>query len=167
MSLNVKHDSNVIDILDQSSDTVIKFFKQNDRHIFTNDKVLLSLLNLKWSRKKREKLICLAWIIVSRLGDQDYKKKYCDFLSIYKYFQEYIYSCCHFFGNKRIPWEEWEDLAKEQDEVLKILVAKGQLKSFRRTKNYQEFLKKYRKRLVLFEEKGYLHECDFDVPSGI
>ena len=42
-------------------------------------------------------------------------------LPVYRYFADYMNCGCAFFGNKRIPWEEWKDLAKEQVDILKIL----------------------------------------------
>ncbi len=74
---------------------------------------------------------------------------------------------CSFFGSTRVPFEEWEDLAKEQMDILKILIEKNQLKSFKRTKLYREFGKKYRERLDYFRKKGYIHPCYFEAPSGL
>ena len=157
-----------IDILDQDV-IASKFFKKNGKDIFKNDKFLLILLKNKWNEKQWYKLRTLGWIIDLDRGRKVGKEKtyFDDILPVYCYFADYIRCCCAFFGDKRIPWEEWEDLAREQTDILKILVQKNQLKSFRRTKIYRQFGKKYGDRIDEFERKGYLSDIDFTVPSGV
>ena len=158
-----------IDILDEYGRVAIEFFKKNGKDIFTNDHLLLALMAEKWSRKKRLKLVRLGWIIDMEIDKQYCKEKthFDNILLLYHYFADYISGGCAFFGSKRIPWEEWKDLAKEQDDILKTLVEKNQLKNFRRTKIFHKFADKCNERADLFMEKGHLQECDFDVPSGL
>ena len=158
-----------IDILDQYGRVAMEFLKKNRKDIFTNDHLLLALMAEKWSKKKHLKLVRLGWIITMDIGSEHFGgKRYFDILPVYKYFADYMNCGCAFFGNKRIPWEEWKDLAKEQVDILKILVEKNQLKSFRRTKIYREFRKKYGDRIDLLKQKGYLSDVDFmSYPSGL
>ena len=163
-----------IDILDQKGIVASEFFQYNGRDIFTNAKLLLALLEEKWSKQKRLKLVRLGWIIDMKIRKKysgnrsDGKQNFDSILPIYRYFADYMNWGCSFFGNRRIPFEEWEDLAKEQVDNLKILVEKNQLKNYRRTKIELAFGEKYRKRLAFFEKVGYLNELDFmDAPSGL
>ncbi len=157
-----------VDILDESDITAVEFFKQHGKYIFTDDRLLLALMKEKWSEKKYRKCLTLAWIVGLGLGSGRFEeKKYFDILSVYRYFYRYMFSGCKFFGGIRIPFEEWEDLAKEQVDNLKILIEKNQLKSFKRTKLDREFGKKYLERLDYFRKKGYIHPCYFEGPSGL
>ena len=159
-----------IDILDQYGRIAVIFFKNNGKSIFTKECLLLALMEEEWSREKTLKLFRLGWIIDMEMSAQRRKKKihFNDILPVYCYFADYMNCGVAFFGDKRIPWEEWEDLAKEQVDILKILVEKNQLKSFRRTKIYREFRKKYKNRIDLLKQKGYLSDVDFMCyPSGL
>ena len=158
-----------IDILNQKKKIAGDFFEKHGTNIFTTDKLLSALLAEKWSEHKYFKLSSLGEIIRFDLGRKCEKKKFYfdNMLPMYCYFADYINCGCTFFSSKLIPFEEWEDLAKEQVDNLKILVEKKQLKSYRRTKIFREFGEKCSKRTDLFEKKGYLNEHDFIFPSGI
>ena len=157
-----------IEILDEPDKIPLKFFRKHGKNVFIDNKLLLALMQEKWSKQTHCKLICLDWIITMDIGASHFGEKRCfEILPIYKDFSDYMSGGCSFFGNKRIPWEEWEDLAKEQVDILKILIEKNQLKSFRRTKLYREFRKKYGDRIDKFKEKGYLSDLDFNAPSGL
>ena len=159
-----------ISILDQSDIVAIEFFRKNGKDVFTNNHLLFALMEEEWSRKKNLKLFGLGWIIDMETDAQHRKGEihFDNILPVYRYFADYMNCGCAFFGNKRIPWEEWKDLAKEQVDILKILVEKNQLKSFRRTKIYREFRKKYGDRIDLLKQKGYLSDVDFMCyPSGL
>ena len=158
-----------VDILDQDGIVASDFFEKEGIDVFKTDELLLMLLKESMESKTWYKLTTLGWIIALEKGRKCCKEKtyFDDILPVYSAFNEYIRGGCHFFGNKLIPWEEWEDLAKEQVDILKILIEKNQLKSFRRTKMFHEFADKCSKRADLFVKKGYLNDCDFDVPSGL
>ena len=146
-----------INILDQKGIIASDFFEQHGRDIFINDKLLLALIKEEWGRKKWLKFIRVGWIIGMEIRREYGKEKTCfdNMLPIYRYFSDYMDCCCSFFGNKQVPFEEWEDLAKEQVDILKTLVEKNQLKSFRRTKLYLNFCDKYDKREEELVKKGY------------
>ncbi len=157
-----------VDILDESDITAVEFFEQHGKYIFTDDRLLLAFMKEKWSEKKYLKCLTLAWIVGLGLSYGRFEdKKYFDILSVYRYFYRYMFGGCKFFGDTLVPFEEWEDLAKEQMDNLKILIEKNQLKSFKRTKLDREFGKKYRERLDYFRKKGYIDPCYFDAPSGL
>ena len=160
-----------IDILDKSDETVNAFFKKHRKNILQSERFLLELLKLKWNKKKRLKLVQLAWMIKCDLRTRYFKdgeETYFNSIPpLYRYFEHYMGHGCDFFANRRLPFEEWEDLAKEQTDILKILIEKNQLKSFKRTKIFRQFNAKCSQRVDLFEKKGYLQEHDFDVPSGL
>ena len=105
----------------------------------------------KWSKKKRRKLVTLSWVIffIDEICAPCNKKRSFEILPIYKYFQQYMYGGCAFFGDKRIPWEEWKDLAKEQVDLLQTLVEENKLEKFEDDKRYHDFCDKY----DLLEEK--------------
>ena len=158
-----------IDILDKSDETAHTFFKKYGKSVFINNYVLLSLLKKKWSKKNFIKLFTLRGIIEMEIRREYSKEKtyFKNILPLYRYFEDYMSYGCVFFCNWRIPFEEWEDLAKEQTDILKILVEKNQLKSFKRTNLNKEFGKKYRKRLDYFLKKGYITDYDLGAPSGL
>ena len=159
-----------VDILDQDGIVASDFVKKKGKDIFKTDEFLLILLKKKMELKTWYKLTTLGWIIALEKRRIFCKEKtyFNNMLPVYSNFSEYMRGGCHFFGNKRIPWEEWKDLAKEQVDILKILVEKNQLKSFRRTKIYRGFRKKYSDRIDLLKQKGYLSDVDFmSYPSGL
>ncbi len=141
-----------IDILDKSNDRITNYFRRYGKDIFTNDRLLSALLEEKWSKKKWHKLIALKWII--RFNDEIYKKPI-DIISIYDYFYNYMNCGCCFFGNKHVPFKEWEGLAKEEVDILKILVQENKLRNFEKDKRYQVFYEKYDKREEELVKKGY------------
>ena len=145
-----------------------EFFKKYGKNIFSNNYILLALLEEKWSKQKRSKLLSLSWIIEMEIRREYRKEKtyFKNMLPLYRYFEDYMSEGCAFFGNWRVPFEEWEDLAKEQTDILKILIERNQLKSFRRTKIFFDFLKKCDKRTELLIEKKYLNEEELADPMG-
>ena len=158
-----------INVLDKSDEIAHTFFKKHGKNIFSNNYILFSLLKEKWNQKTLLKLFRLEEIIDFDLRREYNKEKtyFKNMLPLYRYFEHYMGHGCAFFGNRRLPFEEWEDLAKEQTDILKILIERNQLKSFKRTKIFHQFNAKCSQRVDLFEKKGYLHESDFDVPSGL
>ncbi len=146
-----------IDILDEYGRVAIEFFKKTGKDIFTNDHLLLALMEEKWSRKKILKLFRLGWIIDMEIDTQCRKEKthFDNILPIYRYFADYMNCGCAFFGDKRIPWEEWEDLAKEQVDLLQTLVEENKLEKFEDDKRYHAFCDKYEQREEELVKKGY------------
>ncbi len=146
-----------VNILDQDCIVASDFFEKHGRYIFENDKLLLALIKEKWSRKKFLKLFALGWIVAIDVGSphSGEKRHFINILPVYVYLREYISSCCAFFGNKRIPWEEWEDLAKEQVELLEILIKENKLEQFADDKRYHDFCDKYDQREEDLVKKGY------------
>ena len=63
-------------------------------------------------------------------------------LSIYEHFQEYMYEV-KYFGRKCIPFHEWEDLAKENAELLKTLIEEGKFGKHKKDDRYLDLGDKY------------------------
>ena len=149
----------LVDIWDKYDNSELDFFQKKGKNVLQSEQLLLKLLELKWSKQKRLKLVTLAWMIRCDIRARHFgfeeEIHFSNILPIYRYFEDYMSCCCAFFGNKQVPFEEWEDLAKEQVDILKMLVEKNQLKSFRRTKIYLEFCDKYEKREEELVKKGY------------
>ena len=145
-----------IEILDEPDKIPLKFFRKHGKNVFIDNKLLLALMQEKWSKQTHCKLICLDWIITMDIGASHFGEKRCfEILPIYKNFSDYMSGGCSFFGDKRIPWEEWEDLAKEQVDLLKILVKENKLEQFKDDKRYHDFCDKYQQREEELVKKGY------------
>ena len=150
-----------IEILDEPDKIPLKFFRKHGKNVFIDNKLLLALMQEKWSKQTHCKLICLDWIITMDIGASHFGEKRCfEILPIYKNFSDYMSGGCSFFGDKRIPWEEWEDLAKEQVDLLKILVKENKLEQFKDDKRYHDFCDKYQKREKELVKKGYYQLWD-------
>ncbi len=146
-----------IDILDnKDSYTISRFFRKHGRDIFTNTDLLLALVNQKWSKKKWDRLGLVSWIVGANWSDRNKKDSpYSKILPIYGYLQEYMYDCCSGFGDKGVPWKEWKDLAKEQVDILTVLVKENKLKKFWKDKRHQAFGNRFDQRVEDLFNKGY------------
>ena len=146
-----------INILDQSGIPASDFFKKNGKEIFKTQNLLTALLNLKWSEKLYNKLGILSWIIRIDLGRPHYGgKRYFHLIPIYKHFAIYINSLSN-YGDDAIPFKEWESLAKEEIELLKILVKENKLKDFEKDPRFNKIAKKRSKLTKALIKKGYKH----------
>ena len=145
-----------IDVLNESnSDTTIAFYTKNKKDILSQVDLLCAVVNLKWSEKTHLKLWRLSWIIFSELQGRSFgEKKNFDILPIYENFQEYMYEV-KYFGNKRIPFHEWEDLAKENADLLKALIQEGKFGKHKDDKRYLDLGGKYHNRNEELIKKGY------------
>ena len=146
-----------IDILDQLPIPALDFFKKNGKDIFKNNKLLLALMNLKWSKKKYDKLGILCWIIALDIGAPEYGGKNCfnGMLPIYGHFADCYDVTMTIGGSGGIPFEEYEDLAKEKTELLKTLVIENKLDKHENDPRVLAWAKKRAKRRKELIKKGY------------
>ncbi len=146
-----------IDALDQIGRDAIKFFRKEGREIFADDKLLLAVTGDKWSREKRLRLIRLAWIVGIELGSRHKKEEthFGTILPVYDSFHDYMWGGGKFFGDKQVPFEEWSDLAKEQDDLLTLLIKENKLISFWEDKRYHDLCDKWEILADKLFKKGY------------
>ena len=114
-------------------------------------------------RKKNIMLFRLAGVISAELMVQTDGIKYFDnMLPIYRHFQEYMYEVAY-FGNKCIPFHEWEDLAKENVELLQNLIKEGKFGKHKKDKRYLDLGRKYldrnEKLVKKYERLAYPDGC--------
>ena len=160
-----------IDILDQEEKLNLSFFDQYGRGILKDVRLLLALINEKWDHQKKKylRLASLSRIIFCAIratysGD----RKTSGILPIYECFQKYMYAGCSFLGNRSIPFKDWEDLAKEEDDLLKVLIKDHKLDQFRGDPRYIYWLQdRFSDRIDELIKKGYTDLQVMEVPSGL
>ena len=145
-----------IDVLDQHRKRY-RFFDQYGEDIFKEVDLLLAVvMNESWSEKKRRKLLGLARLIFCAIGANYFvERKIYGILPIYECFQKYVHDGCHFFGNRRIPFKEWKDLAKEEDDLLKVLIQENKLDQFEEDPRYIYFSRKILQHKEYLMKNGY------------
>ena len=75
-----------------------EFFKKYGKNIFSNNYILLALLEEKWSKQKRFKLLSLSWVIEMEIRRECNKEKtyFKNMLPLYRYFEHYMGHGCDF-----------------------------------------------------------------------
>ena len=161
-----------INILDQEEELNSSFFEQYGKYILKKVDLLIAVvMNQEWSEIKLDKLLCLSSIILSTIrSTYSGERETSGILPIYRYFQRYMFtrSGCNFFGERRVPFKEWEDLAKEQDDLLKVLIKDHKLDQFRGEPRYIYWLQdRFSDRIDELIKKGYTDLQVMEVPSGL
>ena len=124
---------------------------KNVSEIFINDDVFFTTIRdcIKSEKETSYKINILkniAWIIFSQAQSISFGHKY-----IFKpsdgqeFFQEFIYKWDR-LTLKRIPFNEWSDIAQEGIDLLKILIEENKLEQFENDSRYKDFMKKFGKR---------------------
>ena len=133
-----------IDILDQSLKKAIGFFEKEGKNVFKDNKILLEILSEKWGKKQYKRLAFLEEIINQEYGSRSFdKKKYFDFIPLYKHFCEYMRLDMSFIG---VPFSKWGDLQKEHTALLKVLIKEGKLENFEKDPRFKKLGRKKGKR---------------------
>ncbi len=156
------------DILSGGDLKAADFFDKNAKNLLKDDRFLRFLLKGRWSEKKYDRLSVLAWIIVTELNGWRAwgEEKHFDVASVCEDFCDYMQSDCFYMGARGVPFEKWDDIAREKIENLKVFVENKQLKHHRRTKLWKGYCDKYIKRRKEFERTipGY---DEYGYPSGL
>ena len=125
---------------------------------YKKGEIISSILEEKWSRQKYSTCKRLAAAIFHELGGRHYEEGTHFYVpKIYNDFREYMYTG-NLFANFQIPWKEWEDLAKEKIDLLKIFFEDGILGDEKKQKKYpafKKYCKKFNNRQYELEDKGY------------
>ena len=144
-----------------------RFYEQYGKDVFKEIDLLLAvIMNKRWNRKK---LVSLASIIFHEMSSTySGDRKTSGILPIYECFQKYMYAGCSFLGNRSIPFKEWEDLAKEEDDLLKVLIKDHKLDQFRGDPRYIYWLQdRFSDRINELIKKGYTDLQVVEIPSGL
>jgi hypothetical protein len=85
----------------------------------------------------------LAWYyfveLQGRNMGEDFHFEVSDFA---RSFQRYLYSWDR-LGRKRVPFEEWSDLADEGIKLLKDLINENKLENYKNDPRYRDFMKRF------------------------
>ena len=126
---------------------------------YKNGEIISSILEKKWSEEKYVICIRLAATIFHELGGRHYEEGTHFYVpKIYKEFQEFMYEDS-VFGSHQVPWEEWEDIAKDKLDMLKVFMDDnvfGEYKKYKNYKCFRDYCKKFDKRCDDLEDKGYI-----------
>lgn len=154
----------IVDVLKLPSDEASYFFSLQERDFlirFKNGEIISKLLEEKWSKKKYVICVRFAFNILCQLGERSFGyEASLEVPPVYEHFQKYMYNCTLLENKPVVPFKEWEDLAKEKIDVLKILFEQNKLRHFKRCKIHDSFSAKYFQRIQDLLEKGY-DELDY------
>ena len=125
---------------------------------YKKGEIISSILEEKWSEQKYDICFGLADVVSDELSGRHYEEGTHFYVpKIYNDFREYMYTG-NLFANFQIPWKEWEDLAKEKIDLLKIFFGDGILGDEKKQKKYpafKKYCKKFNNRQYELEDKGY------------
>jgi hypothetical protein len=103
-------------------------------------KAIFEILDLE---KKNDYFHGLAWFyfveLQGRNMGEDFHFEVSDFA---RSFQRYLYSWDR-LGRKRVPFEEWSDLADEGIKLLKDLINENKLENYKYDPRYRDFMKRF------------------------
>ena len=133
------------------------FLQQNPRvyNIFGDVHCLVALTNQKWSEKKYDSIKLLTQICEEANPRRSREKGYFDILPIYHEFSECASERPDYFSICGVPFEEWECLAKEHDDLLKALIREHKLQYYTKDSRYKQWAKNFLKMKDTLYHKGY------------
>lgn len=135
-----------------------KIFIESD--FFNNyaDRFLIDILKEDFSEDQYDVIHAFSWFVFVELQGRNFgEPKAYDIPSQYEQIQEFIYDW-DIFGSKRIPWNEWSDIAQEGMDVLKEII-KSNFNDYKKLPSRNRFMKKVNERLSKIIKNGkYDHE---------
>ena len=127
-----------LDILKTRPHNAIDLFSKDFKTLFTDEKFLSEILNLKWSEENYKQLSFFAHNIIEkgRMKCLEAFSEAYGFLPVYECFADCINECMIF---QSLPFEVWSHLGKQQTDLVKTLFKERKLLKYP-DKSYKHFL---------------------------